>query len=108
MNSILNQIKQWRSRWKPQTEESADDELNRAVASCLSGVHGERVRDHLIETYMTALEFIGPYDALALAERNGQQKLVVNLLKRYDIGMHPMMYQSASSSDDGKEMDVRQ
>jgi hypothetical protein len=99
--SILQQLKAWRGRWNPKSRENGDDDLNRAFASVPT-----QVLDYLMETYFKPLEFIGQPSTIKLAERNGQQVMLVDILTRVDIGRHPMMYKE--SSEDEKPMDVRQ
>lgn len=107
MNPILSQIKAWRLRWDAKPREN-DDDLNRGFAETFSDVRGKQVLDYLMETYFKPVEFIGAADPGKLAERNGQQLMMVDILTRVDMGMHPMLYQEAPSSEDEKEMDVRQ
>jgi len=103
--SILAQLKAWRLRWKIDPPE--DEILNRSVAVAFSSGSGQMVLDYLIETYYRPLQFVGPSDGGRALERNGQQLLIVDLLERYDKGMHPAAFEPERSSDDGKEWDVR-
>lgn len=105
MNSILNQLKAWRDRFDPKADqkEDASDALNKAFARI-----PREALDYLIGTYFKPVEFIGPPSTIALAERNGQMAMMVDILQKVDMGQHPMLYKDSPSSDDDKPMDVRQ
>ena len=105
MKAILNQLKSWRARWRIDPPE--DDLLNRAFAVTFSRGDGVAVLDYLIEKYFQPLEFIGASDLGRLGERNGQMLLMVDIMKRFDKGMHPSAFEPERGSDDGKEVDVR-
>lgn len=102
MTALLAQLKLWRNRWDPKPREN-DDDLNRAFTSI-----NTQALDYLIETYLKPVEFIGAPNQIILAERNGAQKVVVDILSRVDIGMHPMLYKPEVSSKDDEPVDVRQ
>lgn len=109
MSHLLDQIKAWRQRWKPVVaEEDRDAVLNRSFSVAFSSRSGKEVLDYLIETYFKPLEFIGEPSSISLGERNGQQKMLVDILSRVDAGTHPMAFQESPSSEDEKLMDVRQ
>jgi hypothetical protein len=104
-SAILNQLNAWRLRWKPKDPESAEI-LNRYFAQALSSVQGKEVINYLIETYYKPIEFIGTPSAIKLAERNGQQIMMVDILTRIDTGLHPMLYQESPSTE--KPFDARE
>ena len=108
--SVLNQLKSYRTRWQPrELDEYTEEIINRNFAATFNDPAGKAVLDYLIERYYKPLETGStPLTAIELGERNGQQKLVVDILLRYDTGMHPMAFEPEHSSDDGKEVDVRQ
>ncbi len=107
LNAPIKQLEAWRSRWHPQTTEESEELLNRAFAGAFGNQDGKAVIDYLIGEYYKPIQFAGATDAGKLAERNGQQQLLIDILTRYDMGMHPMAFEPERSSDDEKPMDVR-
>ena len=100
------QLKVWRERWKPTIAEvDCEEVLARSFAVAFTTQSGKDVLDYLIENYFKPVEFIGMPSQIPLAERNGQMKLMVDILTRVDIGMHPMARQESPSTE--KPMDVR-
>lgn len=108
--SILAQLKAWRSRWRMESSDDAEERerlLNRSFAIALNSPSGKDVQDYLIETYYRPLKFIGPTDGGRSLERNGEMNVVVDILERIDRGLHPSAFEPEHSSDDEKEVDVR-
>lgn len=106
--SILNQLKAWRARFEPAPQDDYEDVLNRTFAGVFGDAEGKRALDYLIATYYQPIQFVGAGDGIKLGERNGQQLMMVDILTRVDMGMHPMLYREAPSSEDDKPLDVRQ
>lgn len=104
MNAIVKQLRGWRARWLVDTPE--EEILNREFAVAFSSRPGTVVLDYLIGKYFKPLEFVGAADPYRLAERNGQQLLMVDIMQRYDQGMHPLKYEP-DGKEDGKAVDVR-
>lgn len=107
IGSPAKQLEAWRARWHPAATEESDELLNRAFAGTFGNQDGKAVIDYLIGEYYKPIQFAGATDAGKLAERNGQQQLLIDILTRYDTGMHPMAFEPERSSDDDKPMDVR-
>ena len=107
--SILEQLKGWRARWRvePPDVEEGHRILCRAFAVTFSSQNGKVCFDYLIENYFKPLEFVGTVDLGKLAERNGQQLLMIDVMQKVDEGNHPAAFEPERSIDDGKEMDVR-
>jgi hypothetical protein len=107
--SILTHLKAWRARWHPPEAEDTDAAINKEFAIAFSTPAGKAVVDYLIETYYRPIDGgVTALTAIDLAERNGQQKMLVDILSRYDRGAHPMAFEPEHSSEDGSEVDVRQ
>lgn len=102
--SVLKQLRAWRSRWRGDPPD--EDTLNRAVAVTFATPSGKATLDYLINTYYKPLSFLGGMDDLKLAERNGQQLLIVDLLLRIDKATHPLAFEP-DGKDDGRPVDVR-
>lgn len=106
---LLNQLRNWRQRWRPQeTEEGTEKLIDKMFANTFHHADGKGVLDYLIETYYQPVEFVGPGDTIRLAERNGQQKLVVDMLVRFDRGMHPAAFEKPEDREQEKPWDGRQ
>ena len=99
MNAILNQLNAWRNRWRPKPTEESIDNTDKYFAEAFTSVQGKEVIDYLISNYYKPIEFVGASDPGRLAERNGQQILMVDILTRIDRGLHPMAHQDSPSTE---------
>jgi len=109
-DGLLNQLKAWRLRWRPLPEDEDHDQLiNRYCAETFNDQAGKAFLDYLIETYYKPLQSGStPLTTTDLAENNGKQLVVVDILVRFDMGMHPMAFIPAELREEEKPMDVRQ
>jgi len=99
MNPIVRQIKAWVARYRaPDTDENFD-QLNKCFAVTYSTPQGKEVLDYLIGKYYKPIDFVGASDAGRLAERNGQQVMMVDILTRIDMGIHPAAHQESPSTE---------
>ena len=99
MNPIVRQLNAWRSRWKPKETEENLDQLNLYFAQALSSVQGKEVIDYLIMTYYKPIEMVGQLSEIPIIERNGQMKMLVDILTRIDTGLHPMAHRESPSTE---------
>lgn len=103
--AFVEQLEAWRARWEPSSPDT--DALNRAFAAIFASIDGKHVINYLLETYYNPIEFVGPTDWGILAARNGQQKLIIDILTRIGIGTHPHLYQEPESTENPLAADVR-
>jgi hypothetical protein len=99
LNFLIRQLNAWRNRYRPPEAEQTEEALNRSFAFALTSPQGREVVDYLITTYYRPIEFIGVPSTIVLAERNGAQKVVIDILKRIDMAQHPMAYAESPSTE---------
>ena len=89
--SLVDQIKSWRARWK--SEGPPQDVINKAFATMFGSYDGKICKDYLLGTYLLPLDggLEGP-TGIKLSEHNGQLLLLMDMMRREDVGNHPKMF----------------
>ena len=86
--SILDQLRQWRGRWRPA---ESSDHLDQCFTVVFGTPEGVETLDYLIATYYASVldgGLEGPSYA-KLAEDNGKRQMMTDILQRIEAGRQP-------------------